>query len=214
MQGEKERLLGQRGCVVWFTGLSGSGKTTLSESVERELTRMGRFSVVLDGDKVRAGLNSDLAFSAESRDENVRRLSEVAALMAREGVIVMVSAISPYRKARAHARSLVADGRFVEVFVDTPLGECEARDPKSLYKKARSGEIKGFTGIDDPYETPESPDVWIRPLNGDGGRPMGVEEEIREKTRMILGVLKDQKLLGQGEKEKEKVGETVGRGPS
>ena len=158
---DRERLLGQRACVVWFTGLSGSGKSTLAREVERRLAARGRLVYVLDGDNVRHGLCADLGFSDADRAENIRRISEVAALLVDAGLIVLTAFISPFRADRARARGIVGAGRFVEVHVDTPLAECERRDPKGLYAKARRGEIPQFTGIDSAYEAPEQPELRI-----------------------------------------------------
>ncbi|MCS7483547.1 adenylyl-sulfate kinase [Umezawaea endophytica] len=152
---------GHRPCVVWFTGLSGSGKSTIADLVERILHAEGRNTFLLDGDNVRNGLNRDLGFTDADRVENIRRIAEVAALMVDAGLIVLVSFISPFRTERALARDLVAEGEFCEVFVDTPLAVAEQRDPKGLYAKARRGELANFTGIDSPYEPPESPDVRL-----------------------------------------------------
>ena len=157
------------GATVWFTGLSGSGKSTVAAEVERALVTAGRPAYLLDGDNLRHGLNADLGFSAGDRSENIRRVGEVARLFADAGVVALVPVISPYRADRAAARA-IHDGvglRFVEVFVDTPLEVCEARDPKGLYKLARRGEITGFTGVDDPYETPPEPDLRLTPEDGD-----------------------------------------------
>jgi adenylylsulfate kinase len=160
---ERERLLKQRGATIWFTGLSASGKSTIAFTLEHALVQRGRLAYVLDGDNIRHGLNKNLGFSAADREENIRRIGEVAKLFADSGVLVMTSFISPYRKDRDMARALhVAAGvPFIEVHVATPISTCEKRDPKGLYKKARAGELKGFTGIDDPYETPEKPEVTI-----------------------------------------------------
>ncbi len=154
-------LKGQRGRVVWLTGLSGSGKSTIANLVEKKLHANGRHTYLLDGDNVRHGLNKDLGFTDEDRVENIRRVAEVAKLMVDAGLIVLVSFISPFRAERQLARDLQADGDFVEVFVDTPLEIAEARDVKGLYKKARSGQLKNFTGIDSPYEAPEKPEIRI-----------------------------------------------------
>jgi len=161
--------LGISGITVWFTGLSGSGKSTIAAAVETALVAQRRPTYLLDGDNLRHGLNGDLGFTAQDRDENVRRASEVARLFADAGVVSLVPLISPYRAGRDRARELheVADLRFVEVFVDTPIEICEQRDPKGLYAKARAGEITGFTGIDDPYEAPVSPELTLRPNMGD-----------------------------------------------
>ncbi len=154
-------LKGQRGCVVWLTGLSGSGKSTIANLVEKQLHAAGRHTYTLDGDNVRHGLNKDLGFTAADRVENIRRIAEVAKLMVDAGLIVITAFISPFRAERRMARSLMREGEFYEVFVDTPLALAEARDPKGLYKKARRGELKNFTGIDSPYEAPEEAELVI-----------------------------------------------------
>jgi bifunctional enzyme CysN/CysC len=146
---------------LWFTGLSGAGKSTIANLVERKLHALGYHTYLLDGDNVRHGINKDLGFTPADRVENIRRIAEVAHLMVDAGLIVLVSAISPYRSERRSARELFGSGEFVEVFVDAPLEECERRDPKGLYRKARAGEIRNFTGIDAPYERPLSPDVHL-----------------------------------------------------
>jgi bifunctional enzyme CysN/CysC len=160
---ERAAQMGHRGAVIWFTGLSGAGKSTIAQALERDLFRRGIHTYVLDGDNVRHGLNSNLGFSPEDRVENIRRVSEVAKLMADSGVVVVTAFISPYRMDRQRAREIALEGRaeFIEVFVDAPLEVCEARDPKSLYKKARAGEIREFTGIDAPYELPEDPEIVV-----------------------------------------------------
>jgi bifunctional enzyme CysN/CysC len=172
---------GHRGIVVWFTGLSGSGKSTLAQSLERHLFHRGMHPYVLDGDNVRMGLNANLGFSPDDRLENIRRVAEVAKLMADAGLIVISAFISPYRAERARARkvALRANVGFVEVFVDTPLVICEQRDPKHLYQKARAGEIKDFTGIDSPYEAPETPELTIRTSS----------ESVEESTGRLLDYL-------------------------
>lgn len=166
---ERWTAIGSAGATVWFTGLSGSGKSTVAIEVERQLLAAGRPCYLLDGDNLRHGLNGDLGFSAEDRDENVRRVAEVARLFADAGVVALVPLISPYRAARDRARQVheVAGLPFLEVFVDTPIELCEQRDPKGLYAKARAGEIRGFTGIDDPYEAPLAPELVLRPEHGD-----------------------------------------------
>ena len=160
---ERERLLKQRGATIWFTGLSGSGKSTLAFTLEHELVREGRMAYVLDGDNIRHGLNKNLGFSAADREENIRRIGEVAKLFADAGLIVMTAFISPYRKDRDMVRALheAANIPFIEVHIATPIEVCETRDPKGLYKKARAGELKNFTGIDDPYEAPAKPELVI-----------------------------------------------------
>lgn len=181
----RERLNGHQGCVVWFTGLSGCGKSTVANEVDRLLHERGLRSFVLDGDNVRHGLNASpallaqfgepfarrfgLTFSAEDRQENIRRIGAVAELFASAGTITLTAFVSPYRADRALARRLVEasrPGSFVEVFVDTPLAVCEARDPKGLYKQARAGELKNFTGIDDPYEPPANPELRLLGAEG------------------------------------------------
>ncbi len=151
----------QKPCILWFTGLSGAGKSTIANLVEKQLHADGRHTYLLDGDNVRHGLNKDLGFTDEARVENIRRVAEVARLMVDSGLIVMVSFISPFRSERRMARALVEAGEFIEVFVDTPLAQAEARDVKGLYKKARRGELKNFTGIDSPYEAPEDPEIRL-----------------------------------------------------
>jgi bifunctional enzyme CysN/CysC len=155
-------LKGQRACVLWFTGLSGAGKSTVANLVEKRLHAVGRHTYILDGDNVRHGLNKDLGFTDADRVENIRRVAEVSRLMVDAGLIVLVSFISPFRSERRLARGLMQPGEFFEVFVDTPLEEAEKRDPKGLYKKARRGELKNFTGIDSPYEPPENPEIHLR----------------------------------------------------
>ena len=161
---ERAHALGQNGVTVWMTGLSASGKSTIAVALEQVLLQRGRAAYRLDGDNIRFGLNKNLGFSAEDRTENIRRIGEVAKLFNDAGIITLTSFISPYRKDRDLARKLHEDAKlaFIEVYVDCPLGEAEKRDPKGLYKKARAGELKGFTGIDDPYEAPESPELVLR----------------------------------------------------
>jgi len=178
---EREKRHGHRGCVVWFTGLSAAGKSTVANVVDHKLHAMGVHSFVLDGDNVRHGLNASpallaeayeeafarrfgLGFSAEDRRENIRRVAAVARLFCEAGVIALTAFISPYRADRRRAREIVGPEDFVEVYVNTPLEICEARDPKGMYRRARAGQIKGFTGVDDPYEPPEQPAVVL-----DGG---------------------------------------------
>lgn len=160
---ERQALLKQKGATIWFTGLSGSGKSTIAFTLEHALVQQGRLAYALDGDNIRHGLNKNLGFSAADREENIRRIGEVAKLFADAGVITMTSFISPYRNDRDMVRALHKEGGlpFIEIFVSTPLATCEERDPKGLYKKARAGEIKGFTGIDDPYEEPNAPELKI-----------------------------------------------------
>lgn len=152
---------GQQACVLWFTGLSGAGKSTISNMVEAELYRQGHHSYLLDGDNVRLGLNADLSFSDSDRKENIRRVGEVAKLMSDAGLIVLSAFISPFASERQMVRDRFEKGEFIEIHIDTPLSECEARDPKGLYKKARAGQIKNFTGIDSTYEAPPNPEVYL-----------------------------------------------------
>ena len=159
---ERERLLRQKGAVVWFTGLSGSGKSTIAYALEARLTRSGHLAYVLDGDNIRHGLNAGLGFSDADRRENIRRIGEVAAILADAGVIAIASLISPFRTDRALVRSRLPAGRFFEVFVDTPLETCEQRDTKGLYARARTGSIPEFTGISSPYEPPAAAELTIR----------------------------------------------------
>jgi adenylylsulfate kinase len=159
----RQALLKQKGATIWFTGLSGSGKSTTAFTLEHALVEMGRLAYVLDGDNIRHGLNKNLTFSAADREENIRRLGEVAKLFADAGVITMTSFISPYRKDRDLCRELHVKGglAFIEAYMATPIETCESRDPKGLYKKARAGELKGFTGVDDPYEAPLNAEITI-----------------------------------------------------
>jgi len=161
---EREKLLKQKGCTIWLTGLPSSGKSTTAFTIEHELIRRGYLAYVLDGDNVRYGLNNNLGFSLEDRTENIRRISEVAKLFVDAGVITLTSFISPYRIDRDHARKLHSESGlpFIEIFIDTPIEVCEQRDPKGLYRKARQGEIEGFTGVDDPYEIPLKPEMVIK----------------------------------------------------
>jgi adenylylsulfate kinase len=158
---DREQLLDQKGAVIWFTGLSASGKSTIAHAVEEKLYDRGILTYVLDGDNIRHGLNKDLGFSAEDREENIRRIGEVGKLFADAGIIVMTAFISPYRADRDKARKLHEPAKFIEVFVDAPLNVLEDRDPKGLYKKARAGEIPEFTGISAPYEAPENPEIHL-----------------------------------------------------
>ncbi len=175
---EREQLNGQKGCVIWFTGLSACGKSTVSNLVDHKLHQRGLRSYVLDGDNVRHGLNAGpgmlkerhgeefakrfgLGFSAQDREENIRRIGAVAKLFSEAGLVTLTAFISPYRRDRDAVRATMKAGDFIEIFVDAPLEVCEKRDPKGLYKKARAGELKGFTGIDDPYEAPVKPELVL-----------------------------------------------------
>lgn len=175
----RERLLGQRGVTLWFTGLSGAGKSTLAVAVEEALHKLGNLTYILDGDNIRSGINNNLSFSPEDRKENIRRIAEIAKLFREAGVITLTAFISPYREDRQLARDLAGTDDFIEVFVDASLETCEQRDPKGLYKKARAGEIPEFTGISAPYEAPESPELHVNTST------QSVEECVRE----IIGYL-------------------------
>jgi bifunctional enzyme CysN/CysC len=181
----RSSLKGQRACVLWFTGLSGAGKSTVANLVEKRLHALGRHTYTLDGDNVRHGLNKDLGFTDADRVENIRRVAEVSRLMVDAGLIVLVSFISPFRSERRLARELMQQGEFLEVFVDTPLAEAERRDVKGLYKKARRGELKNFTGIDSPYEPPEHPEIHLRT----------VLQSPEEAAEQILKTLRDSGML-------------------
>jgi len=170
----------QKPCVLWFTGLSGSGKSTVAGAVEQALFELGAHTYLLDGDNVRMGLCKGLTFSDADRKENIRRIGEVAKLMVDAGLIVLTAFISPHREDRDQVRLLLPETEFIEVFVDTPLAVCEQRDPKGLYKKARAGEIKNFTGIDSVYETPEAPEIRVE--NG--------EQPLSEAVDSIINYLK------------------------
>lgn len=159
---EREALKEQKPVVLWFTGLSGSGKSTIANAVERKLHELKKHTYLLDGDNVRHGLNHDLSFSDQDRVENIRRIGEVAKLFVDAGTITLTAFISPFKEDRASVRAKMNQGEFVEVFIDTPLSICEQRDPKGLYKKARAGEIKEFTGITSEYETPDNPEVHLK----------------------------------------------------
>ncbi len=195
---EREALNGHRGCVLWFTGLSGSGKSTVANLVDHKLHSQGVHTFVLDGDNVRLGLNASvpllrethcesfaqrfgLAFSAEDREENIRRIGAVSQLFCSAGVVTLVAFVSPYRHDRDSVRKRLGDD-FIEVFVDTPLEECERRDPKGLYKKARAGEIKGFTGIDAPYQPPENAELR---LDADGRTAEQLAGEVIEYLKSV-----------------------------
>ncbi|RAX53675.1 adenylyl-sulfate kinase [Helicobacter sp. 11-8110] len=164
---QRSKLKNQKPCVLWLTGLSGSGKSTLANALEQRLFTMGYHTYLLDGDNVRHGLNKDLGFDENSRIENIRRIGEVCKLFVDSGLIVLCAFISPFCKERQIIRELLDKGEYIEIFVDTPIEICEKRDPKGLYKKARNGEIKNFTGIDSPYEAPKNPEIHIKSENLD-----------------------------------------------
>ncbi|MEH7073311.1 adenylyl-sulfate kinase [Neobacillus drentensis] len=176
---------GHGSCALWFTGLSGSGKSTIANAVSYELFRQGISEYVLDGDNIRHGLNKDLGFSDYDRTENIRRIGEVAKLFVDSGKVVTTAFISPFRSDREQVRELFEDGEFIEVFVQCPIEECERRDPKQLYAKARRGEIKDFTGIDSPYEAPEKPEITLH------SDQLTVEEAVQE----VFAYLKEKKII-------------------
>jgi len=159
---ERANIKTQKPCILWFTGLSGSGKSTIANAVESKLLELNKHAYLLDGDNIRMGLNKGLSFSDEDRIENIRRIGEVSKLFVDAGTIILTAFISPFQKERNTVRELVEDNEFIEVFIDTPLEVCESRDPKGLYKKARTGEIPNFTGISSPYEVPIKPEIHIK----------------------------------------------------
>jgi adenylylsulfate kinase len=173
---QRDQLMHQKSKLIWFTGLSGSGKSTLAVQLEAALHQQGFKTYLLDGDNVRAGLNKDLNFGAEAREENIRRIGEVSKLMVDAGLVVIASFISPFHQDRQKVKDLVGESNYVEVFVDCPVEVCEARDVKGLYKKARAGEIKEFTGISSPYEAPQNPDLIIK----------SAEQPIQESINLLL----------------------------
>ncbi|MEO1436289.1 MAG: adenylyl-sulfate kinase [Bacteroidota bacterium] len=176
----KERMLDQRGWVIWFTGLSGSGKSTIAQHLEAKLFEEGFLTQVLDGDNIRSGLNNNLGFSVEDRQENIRRIAEVSKLFANCGIVTINSFISPTKAIRQFVKETIGADRYIEVFVNASLETCESRDVKGLYKKARSGEIKNFTGIDSPYEAPDNPDLEIQTDQ------LSVEEGVQKAFEFIL----------------------------
>lgn len=185
---DRRAVLKQTGCTIWFTGLPASGKSTIAFALERQLIDMGHAAYVLDGDNIRHGLCGNLGFSAEDRAENIRRIGEVARLFADAGLITLTSFVSPYRADRQLVRSLhaIASIPFIEVFVDTPVAACEQRDPKGLYKRARAGEISNFTGVNDPYEPPEQPELTLRTT----------DHAIQECVQLVVERIQAQGLLG------------------
>jgi len=179
---DRAKVLGHQGCTLWLTGLSGSGKSTVGVALEQALNARGVLAYRLDGDNVRHGLNANLGFGADDRKENIRRIGEVAKLFADAGVVTISSFISPYQADRDQVRKIHEDAglKFLEVFINTPIEICEQRDPKGLYKKARAGEIKGFTGIDDPYEAPLKPEIEVK------AGELGVEESANELVAALI----------------------------
>lgn len=182
---ERSQQKQQQPCVLWFTGLSGAGKSTIAGALESSLVKLGYHTYLLDGDNVRHGLCKDLGFSIEDRRENIRRIGEVATLMADSGLIVLSAFISPYREERQLVRDLLLPDEFIEVFVDTSLAECEKRDPKGLYKRARAGEIKQFTGIDAEYQSPLKPEIHL----------VADRDDLNELVEQCLSVLREQKII-------------------
>jgi len=182
---DREKIKNQKGCVIWLTGLSGSGKSTIANELEYELNKMRYHTYLLDGDNIRSGLNSDLGFNKEDRNENIRRISEVARLFVDAGIITITAFISPFIKDREKAKEIIGKENFIEVFIDTPFEECVKRDPKGLYKKALKGEIRNFTGIDSPYEKPINPDIHIETVKFD----------IKESAEKIIKFLKEKGFI-------------------
>ena len=182
---QRASLKQQKPCLLWYTGLSGSGKSTIANAVDALLFKRACHSYLLDGDNVRHGLNGDLGFSDDDRIENIRRISEVAKLFVDSGLIVSTAFISPFRADRALAKSKLADGEFIEVFIDTPIEVCEKRDPKGLYKLARAGEIKDFTGIDSAYEAPEKAQIHINTA----------ENSIEQCAQQVIDYLVEHKFI-------------------
>ena len=183
---DKESLLGQRGIMIWFTGLSGSGKSTVAMGVERELHAQGILCRILDGDNVRAGINNNLGFSAEDRIENIRRIAEIGKLFVQTGVVTLACFVSPTNDIRQMAREIVGKEDFLEVYISTPIEECERRDVKGLYARARKGEVKNFTGISAPFEAPVSPDIAFDTSK------IPLEESVRTLTELIIKRVKQQ----------------------
>lgn len=182
---QRAQMKEQRPCLLWYTGLSGSGKSTVANAVDRLLFERGCHTYLLDGDNVRHGLNGDLSFSDEDRVENIRRISEVSKLFIDAGTIVSTAFISPFAADRAMAKNLLEANEFIEVFIDTPIAICEQRDPKGLYKKARAGEIKDFTGIDSTYDVPENPTIHVKTA----------EQDIRQCAEQIIQYLLDNQYI-------------------
>lgn len=184
---DRRKSNGHNSFLIWFTGLSGSGKSTIANAVEQELFKQGIKNYTLDGDNIRKGINNDLSFSPEDRTENIRRIAEVANLMVGAGLVVLAAFVSPYKKDRDNIKSIVKDVNFVEIFINTSVEECERRDVKGLYKKARTGEIKNMTGISAPYESPTSPDIEIKTEN----------ESINDAVKKIIDFIKPKLKLKQ-----------------
>ena len=189
---EREKIFNQKGCVVWLTGLSGSGKSTVAHALEHELIQRGHMAYVLDGDNVRHGLCSDLGFNEQGRNENIRRISEVAKLFADAGICCITAFISPFKRTREQAEAIIGKGRYLEVHVAADLSVCEERDTKGLYKKARNGELSDFTGISSPYEAPESPALAL------DTSVLSVEESVKA----CVSLLKERSMILSRRKEK------------
>jgi adenylylsulfate kinase len=185
---DRQKLNGHRGCTVWLTGLSGSGKSTIAVELEKHLWARGVRAYILDGDNIRHGLNKNLGFSPEDRTENIRRIGEVAKLFGDAGIVAVTAFISPYRADRDQVRALMAEGDFVEVYVDCPLEVCEQRDVKGLYQKARAGQIKEFTGISAPYEAPAKPELTIKTH----------QQSVEDSAKQILGYLEGRGIVPRG----------------
>ncbi len=183
---DRRSLNGHGSVILWFTGLPSSGKSTLANEVEKKLIAGGTKTYILDGDNVRMGLCKDLGFSEQDRAENIRRIGEVSKLFVQAGVVVLSAFVSPYRRDRDAVRALVENGEFIEVFVDAPLEVCEQRDVKGLYKKAREGVIKGFTGIDDPYEAPLNPEITIKTA----------ETSLEDGANLLVAYLRERNIIG------------------
>jgi len=179
---DKEQLLGQHGLMIWFTGLSGSGKSTIAMGVERELHKRGILCRILDGDNIRAGINSNLGFSAADRKENIRRIAEIGKLFVRTGIVTLACFVSPTNDIRRLAREIIGEDDFKEVFVSTPLEECERRDVKGLYARARRGEVKDFTGISAPFEIPENPALELDTSS------LSLEESVKRVVEMVMSL--------------------------
>jgi adenylylsulfate kinase len=182
---QREDHKGHKACVLWYTGLSGSGKSTIANAVDKKLFELGVHTYLLDGDNVRHGLNGDLTFSDKDRVENIRRIGEVSKLFVESGLLISTAFISPFQSDRDMARDLLNQGQFIEVFVDTPIEVCEQRDPKGLYKKARSGEIKNFTGIDSTYEAPVNAEVHLKTA----------EQTIKQCVDQVVGYLQGEGII-------------------
>ncbi|MDO6488544.1 adenylyl-sulfate kinase [Colwellia sp. 6_MG-2023] len=193
---QRASLKSQKPCLLWYTGLSGSGKSTVANAVDALLFKLGCHSYLLDGDNVRHGLNGDLGFTDEDRVENIRRISEVSKLFLDAGLIVSTAFISPFTEDRARARAKLEDGEFIEVYIDTPISVCEQRDPKGLYKKARAGEIKDFTGIDSTYDVPQSPEIHVKTA----------ELSIQECAEQIVHYLIEQGFITMNKNDSDNIG--------